>query len=146
LPRKNLGFLGKKIIDAAMMGGYDGGMINHRTFPISDNERAHYTTHPLESLESITIDSNMRNAQREMLIMLDDSDDMILDACIDDSLNILDLRRSLIALRSLNREQLTEFALNHSLCPLHLIDYAICFDDDDAECAAIREIHPSHDT
>jgi hypothetical protein len=33
-----------------------------------------------------------------------------------------------------------------SLCPLHLCDYAICFDDEDPECAQIREIHPGHDT
>jgi len=43
-------------------------------------------------------------------------------------------------------EQITEFALQLSLCPLHRIDYAICFDDNDAECAQIRAIHPSHDT
>jgi hypothetical protein len=44
------------------------------------------------------------------------------------------------------RESLTEIALRLSLCPLHLIDYAICFDDEDDECAQIRTIHPSHDT
>jgi hypothetical protein len=33
-----------------------------------------------------------------------------------------------------------------SLCPLHFIDYAICFDDDDDACAAIRACFPSHDT
>lgn len=44
------------------------------------------------------------------------------------------------------RETLTEIALSLSLCPLHFIDYAICFDDNDAECAPIRTIHPSHDT
>lgn len=44
------------------------------------------------------------------------------------------------------RETLTEIALSLSLCPIHYIDYAICFDDDDAECAQIRMIHPSHDT
>jgi hypothetical protein len=44
------------------------------------------------------------------------------------------------------RESLTEIALSLSLCPLHFIDYAICFDDNDAECAQIRMIHPSHDT
>ena len=45
-----------------------------------------------------------------------------------------------------NRDDLTRLALDDSLCPLHFIDYAICFDDDDDECAAIRTIHPSHDT
>lgn len=44
------------------------------------------------------------------------------------------------------REQLTEVALALSLCPLHLRDYAICFDDEDPECAAIRAVHPGHDT
>jgi hypothetical protein len=45
-----------------------------------------------------------------------------------------------------SRELLTDTALNMSLCPLHLIDYAICFDDGRAECAIIRHIHPSHDS
>ena len=43
-------------------------------------------------------------------------------------------------------EALTETALSLSLCPLHLIDYAICFDDQREACQAIREVHPSHDT
>lgn len=41
---------------------------------------------------------------------------------------------------------LTELFLDNSICPMHRCDYAICFDDDDPECAAIRLIHPSHDT
>lgn len=45
-----------------------------------------------------------------------------------------------------NRDELTDALLSFSLCPLHAIDYAICFDDDDADCAMIRMIHPSHDT
>jgi hypothetical protein len=43
------------------------------------------------------------------------------------------------------RECVTQLALELSLCPLHFIDYAICFDDEDEECKAIRQIHPSHD-
>lgn len=43
-------------------------------------------------------------------------------------------------------ELITELALSLSLCPLHRIDYAICFDDENAECAQIRMIHPTHDT
>lgn len=121
-------------------------MTNHRTHPICDNERSHYATHPLESLNSIRTDSDLSNAQREMLMMLEMTDTEILDSLDDDSLNLLDLRRSLICLRSLDREQITQLALDHSLCPLHLIDYAICFDDNDADCAQIRLIHPSHDT
>ena len=45
-----------------------------------------------------------------------------------------------------SRDDLTTMLLDNSLCPLHAIDYAICFDDDDPDCAAIRMIHPSHDT
>ena len=45
-----------------------------------------------------------------------------------------------------SREYLTKLLLDNSLCPLHCIDYAICFDDDDDECLAIRMIHPDHDT
>lgn len=36
--------------------------------------------------------------------------------------------------------------LDYSLCPIHRCDYAICFDDDDADCAQIRAFFPSHDT
>lgn len=43
-------------------------------------------------------------------------------------------------------EEITTLRLGLSLCPLHGGDYAICFDDDDPECAAIRAIHPNHDT
>lgn len=43
-------------------------------------------------------------------------------------------------------ELMTSLLLDHSLCPMHAIDYAICFDDDEPACAAIRTIHPSHDT
>lgn len=44
------------------------------------------------------------------------------------------------------RTALSMIALTFSLCPLHMIDYAICFDDDDPDCAAIRAAFPSHDT
>jgi hypothetical protein len=46
----------------------------------------------------------------------------------------------------LPREAETALLLAHSLCPLHRIDYAICFDDEAPECAPIRAIHPDHDT
>jgi hypothetical protein len=44
------------------------------------------------------------------------------------------------------REYLTELCLNVSLCPMHFGDYASCFDDENPECAAIRVVHPLHDT
>lgn len=45
-----------------------------------------------------------------------------------------------------DREFVTELALRLSLCPHHLHDYAICFDDSNPECAMIRHIHPGHDS
>ncbi len=45
-----------------------------------------------------------------------------------------------------SREAMTELLLSHSLCPIHRIDYAICFDDEDPECSQVRAIHPAHDT
>jgi hypothetical protein len=47
---------------------------------------------------------------------------------------------------TLSTDDISELRLADSLCPLHACDYAICFDDDDAECAQIRSIFPSHDT
>jgi hypothetical protein len=49
-------------------------------------------------------------------------------------------------LAALTRDERSALALDLSLCPLHLIDYAICFDDDDPDCAAIRDCFPNHDT
>jgi hypothetical protein len=49
-------------------------------------------------------------------------------------------------LEMLTREEITELALSLSLCPIHLHDYAICFDDEFDDCAQIRIIHPTHDT
>jgi hypothetical protein len=42
--------------------------------------------------------------------------------------------------------ELSMLRLDESLCPLHHCDYAICFDDDDPECAPIRACFPHHDT
>lgn len=56
---------------------------------------------------------------------------------------------AIIAIRShrYSRDDLSNLLLSYSLCPMHAIDFAICFDDDDPECAQIRQIFPySHDT
>lgn len=49
-------------------------------------------------------------------------------------------------LTNLDRESLTELALSLSVCPIHLVDYAICFDDQPTDCSQVRLIHPGHDT
>jgi hypothetical protein len=46
----------------------------------------------------------------------------------------------------MSRELATEIALSQSLCPVHFVDYAICFDDNDLRCSEVREVHPLHDT
>ncbi len=48
---------------------------------------------------------------------------------------------------NLGRDHLTNLAMSHSLCPIHFVDWAICFDDQDVECSQIQFIFPhSHDT
>jgi hypothetical protein len=41
---------------------------------------------------------------------------------------------------------ISTLALEFSLCPMHLCDYQACFDDDEPDCAIIREYFPDHDT
>ena len=63
-----------------------------------------------------------------------------------------DIANELIALLDAIRispyhmHELSLMRLEFSLCPLHHCDYAICFDDDDPECATIRTLFPNHDT
>ena len=46
-----------------------------------------------------------------------------------------------------SRDEVSELAMTHSLCPIHFIDWAICFDDQTVDCEQIRLIFPiGHDT
>jgi len=48
---------------------------------------------------------------------------------------------------NLGKDHLTNIAMNLSLCPIHFVDWAICFDDQPDDCSQIRFIFPkSHDT
>lgn len=89
-------------------------------------------------IDIYTQDGTFANDVRSLLINPDD-DDL-------ESERKLDLERVRLYIKGLNREELTTLCLDHSLCPLHRWDYAICFDDDNDECRSIRIIHPSHDT
>jgi hypothetical protein len=52
-----------------------------------------------------------------------------------------------IILSPFHHDELSHLALQQSLCPMHFIDFAICFDDDDPTCSQIRTIYAhSHDT
>jgi hypothetical protein len=86
--------------------------------------------------------------------MLDADDDLIyhdfrallidIDADHDDPSPYLSILRDCIS--ALDPHTLSLLRLDASLCPLHHCDYAICFDDDDTECATIRDLFPNHDT
>lgn len=114
----------------------------HSCPPSSNDARA--------ALDALAADDDTHLAIRELLIC---DDELTLRQLAADcpSIPLTDLH----ALRSLidtidddpyARDTMTDLLLSFSLCPLHRIDYAICFDDDDPECAQIRTIHPSHDT
>lgn len=48
---------------------------------------------------------------------------------------------------NLGRDILSNLAMSHSLCPIHFVDWAICFDDEDPECDQVRFVFPKgHDT
>ena len=84
-------------------------------------------------------------AIRDLMINdLDHSDLRALSADYDISAH--DIAPILDAILSLSTDDLSTLRLSFSLCPIHNIDYAICFDDDNPNCAQIRDAFPSHDT
>lgn len=84
-------------------------------------------------------DMNESLALRSLLIDIDESDPrLIADAHFAETLRN--------CIRALDTQSLSLLRLDESLCPLHATDYAICFDDDDPTCAAIRACFPNHDT
>jgi hypothetical protein len=121
-----------------------------------------------EEMERLQIDADYSSDFRNLLIefrSIESDEDLIqfLHTC--DSPRYLDLRRAYEALRFFdmpkpgyapsedyrgyfpNKEVLTDLAMKHSLCPIHFVDWAICFDDEDPECEQVRTIFPNnHDT
>lgn len=95
---------------------------------------------------------NAECALRELLIAADDGYDQLDDIISSSEADSADVRALLDALMTLyadeySRDTLSSLAMRHSLCPMHFIDWAICFDDDDPDCAQIRTVFPhSHDT
>lgn len=87
-----------------------------------------------------------RDAIRSLLIC-DDAH------CRDELVDDLDMTRATVdaiatlidAVRT-DADAMTALLLDYSLCPIHAIDYAICFDDDPDDCRIVRTIHPGHDT
>lgn len=138
-------FLVIEVLDATRGVGYDQCMTTYQTL--------------IDALD----DDIARQTLRDMMIAtaiydiatLDYNDDDLDPSCADDdddyAIMISHADRlhndyqTLIA-DTHARDILTHLALATSLCPLHLCDYAICFDDLTPECAMIRLIHPTHDT
>lgn len=88
-------------------------------------------------------------ALRALLIDRDTTPTIDADPLMNDDPALFDFIRALLAridAAPYQRDALSTLLLDNSLCPLHAIDYAICFDDDDPDCAQIRAIFPSHDT
>lgn len=75
-----------------------------------------------------------------------------LDPADDADLDVDALANELIDLLALLRTDpysihfLSLLRLEYSICPMHHCDYCACFDDDDPECATIRDFFPNHDT
>jgi hypothetical protein len=111
---------------------------HNRPMPIASN--APSPTDRLAAIASADDDSHM--VIRELLI----DDDLAYALALTLDYPLVSTTLILELIRSLDRDALSLLRLDYSLCPLHARDYAICFDDDDAECAAIRDCFPSHDS
>ena len=118
-----------------------GADAHNRSMPIASNDPS-----PRDLLDRIaSADDDAFLAIRELLIC----DDLYTQqSLIDDNRNMtLELIMTIYNLiTALDTDAASLMRLDYSLCPLHHCDYAICFDDDNAECAVIRECFPSHDT
>jgi hypothetical protein len=90
-------------------------------------------------LEHDDADDSNSMTMRNLLIDLNDNDAY-------DNPYATIMRDCINALIDDDPHTLSMLRLDFSLCPMHAIDYAICFDDDDPDCAAIRNCFPNHDT
>lgn len=113
-------------------------------------ELNYYQRNPIDSLDSYKVDGDFDATIRDMLIyMNDDHFDLrnFLTSPDCQSTRYFDLRRAHAIISMMLRDTLTQLLMNYSLCPLHRVDWAICFDDQDPTCDQIRSIFPSsHDT
>lgn len=72
-----------------------------------------------------------------------DERDFDADCSEQDRLEIVNAICALWASRY-HRDDLSILAMSFSLCPMHFVDWAICFDDQDPDCSQIRDIFPTH--
>jgi hypothetical protein len=115
-----------------------------------------------ESLPGMMVDVDFTSDFRNLLISFQEfkeKEDLndFLQEC--DSDRYLDLRRAYDILKVMvaphpdgydyypNIDRLSDLAMEFSLCPIHFVDWAICFDDENPECDQVRKIFPNrHDT
>jgi hypothetical protein len=94
----------------------------------------------LDAINTLAIDDDdLSDAIRDLLIAPDDADQShhpLADT----------IRLAITTLDDRDPQTTSMMRLANSLCPLHRCDYAICFDDDDPDCAAIRRCFPDHDS
>lgn len=117
-------------------------------------------THATERLDLAIETSSGRSALRQILIVEPETPDEIISFGADNldeedqrAMSVTDIAEIVEAVHALTiykyggRDKLSDVAMSLSLCPLHMIDWAICFDDETPECSQIREIFPhGHDT
>jgi hypothetical protein len=107
-----------------------------------------------DELDRMAIDTDFTNDLRNLLIDFQDDDfDLARWLTTTDSTRYLELRRAYEILKwmatpdSYMTDELSKLYMENSLCPIHRVDWAICFDDEDPSCAQVRAIFPDgHDT
>lgn len=121
-----------------------GGASTHR--PARPNETP---TRFLELMAKWSESDNWDQEMRELIIGEDDLDEVTAEERSAGFIQDREEAKALIEeMRTspYHRDTLSRVALDMSLCPLHFTDYAECFEDEEPECAAIREVFPGHDT
>jgi len=131
------------------------------------NELPYHQRHGMTNgIDRLLIDSDFDSTLRDMLIAFEDEGFDIREFLADQTkwgiysrdtygddwhtpryLDLIRVHRMLCYLadpENYGRDELSQLYMSHSLCPMHHIDWAICFDDQDEECSAIRTIFPHH--
>jgi hypothetical protein len=133
------------------------------------HEMPSYQRNMTDAIDRLTVDSDFDSTMRDLLIAFEDEGFDLKSFLADQHSwgkwgharfgdqwskpRYLDLIRAHRMLEymaqpgSYMRDELSRLYMRHSLCPIHHVDWAICFDDDDESCAQIRACFPNeHDT
>jgi hypothetical protein len=98
-------------------------------------------TNHTEELNKLLIDDDFNDDVRRILIEGYDGMEEY------ESGRGLDLSNAWFNICNMSTDERSMLYMEYSLCPIHHIDWAICFDDEPDDCAQVRAIFPhSHDT